>query len=273
MNCQELELILRDLVRDTARDSELWESALPHLESCPQCSARLANERALETGLRQLASEVLDINPTLQLETRLLDVFRQEQASRWAVRPCWWRAVGWRWALAGGSLALLAMALTWHRLPGRESGTGSSGSHQAKALPAPASNGPAGSGAMTGINEVRPKTLQPGTPERSRLKPSSRKQATTVQKIRNPIKKERTLKGLEEETAYFEPEVATQFIPFMGVDSIFSDEPQQLVRVKLPRSALETFGLPVNRERAREPVQADLLVGEDGLIRAIRFVH
>ncbi len=85
--------------------------------------------------------------------------------------------------------------------------------------------------------------------------------------------KQRTLKNLEVETAYFEPEVATEFIPFMAVGGISPEEQQQLVRVKLPRSALETFGLPVNRERARDPVQADVLLGEDGMVRAIRFVR
>jgi hypothetical protein len=41
----------------------------------------------------------------------------------------------------------------------------------------------------------------------------------------------------------------------------------------MPRSALIRLGLPVNVERADTPVKADLLVGEDGLARAIRFVR
>lgn len=50
-------------------------------------------------------------------------------------------------------------------------------------------------------------------------------------------------------------------------------ESGQLIRVQIPRSALVSFGLPVNVERADAPVTADLLLGEDGLARAIRFVR
>jgi len=45
------------------------------------------------------------------------------------------------------------------------------------------------------------------------------------------------------------------------------------VRVKLPRSALLVFGLPMNEERALEQVQADVMLSNDGLLRAIRFVQ
>jgi hypothetical protein len=50
-------------------------------------------------------------------------------------------------------------------------------------------------------------------------------------------------------------------------------ESGEVIRVQMPRSALITFGLPVNVERAGEMVKADLLIGEDGLARAIRFVR
>jgi hypothetical protein len=44
--------------------------------------------------------------------------------------------------------------------------------------------------------------------------------------------------------------------------------------VKLPRSALPgVSGLPMNMERAREPVQADVMLGEDGRALAVRFVR
>jgi hypothetical protein len=41
----------------------------------------------------------------------------------------------------------------------------------------------------------------------------------------------------------------------------------------MPRSALIAFGLPVNVEHADAPVNAELLLGEDGMARAIRFVR
>jgi hypothetical protein len=47
----------------------------------------------------------------------------------------------------------------------------------------------------------------------------------------------------------------------------------QLVRVELSRSAMLNMGLPVNMDRYGERVKADVLLGADGLARAIRFVQ
>jgi hypothetical protein len=47
----------------------------------------------------------------------------------------------------------------------------------------------------------------------------------------------------------------------------------QMLRIKLPRSAMLSYGLPVDPDRVDEPISADLVVGNDGMARAIRFVH
>jgi hypothetical protein len=73
--------------------------------------------------------------------------------------------------------------------------------------------------------------------------------------------------------AEIEQEVMTSFIP-VGVGAAFGlGERGSLVRVRLPRSALATFGLPINQSRVSDVVNADVLLGEDGLARAIRFVQ
>ena len=45
-----------------------------------------------------------------------------------------------------------------------------------------------------------------------------------------------------------------------------------VVRVEVPRSAMEAVGIAVSPERAAERVQADVMMGSDGLARAVRFV-
>ena len=45
------------------------------------------------------------------------------------------------------------------------------------------------------------------------------------------------------------------------------------LRVELPRSALSSFGIPVNAEQSGGRVKADVLLGDDGTARAIRFVR
>jgi hypothetical protein len=46
-----------------------------------------------------------------------------------------------------------------------------------------------------------------------------------------------------------------------------------VVRVQLPVSSLQLMGVPVNEESADLSVQADLLLGQDGLARAVRLVE
>jgi hypothetical protein len=68
-------------------------------------------------------------------------------------------------------------------------------------------------------------------------------------------------------------EVATEFIPLVHAGPYAQAEEGHLVRVELPRSALASFGLPVNAEAPGGRVKADVLMGQDGVARAIRFVR
>lgn len=72
------------------------------------------------------------------------------------------------------------------------------------------------------------------------------------------------------ESATRPQEVVTDFFPLMDPAPPF--ERGQLLRVELPASALQMVGLPVREDRLADSVQADVLVGEEGLPRAIRFV-
>jgi len=71
-----------------------------------------------------------------------------------------------------------------------------------------------------------------------------------------------------------EAERVTEFISLVaGAPAATPLEGGQLVRVQLPRAALASLGLPLNVERENESVKADVLLGNDGLARAIRFVR
>ncbi len=67
--------------------------------------------------------------------------------------------------------------------------------------------------------------------------------------------------------------VTTNFIPVIPCQSSDCMDRGQLVRVVLPRSSLLYFGLPTNEGLLHEGVVADLLISEDGVARAIRFVQ
>jgi len=68
-------------------------------------------------------------------------------------------------------------------------------------------------------------------------------------------------------------EVATRFYPLQDAANLPPFEYGSIVRVELPRSALRAVGLPVNENRLSERIDADILLGQDGLARAVRFVQ
>jgi hypothetical protein len=65
-------------------------------------------------------------------------------------------------------------------------------------------------------------------------------------------------------------EIVTDFFPLMDPAPPF--ERGKILRVELPASAMKMVGLPVHEEHLADSVEADVLVGEEGLPRAIRFV-
>ncbi len=65
-------------------------------------------------------------------------------------------------------------------------------------------------------------------------------------------------------------EIVTEFYPLMDVAPPF--EGGEILRVNLAAGAMRAVGLPVDEDRIMDPVQADVLVGQEGLARAIRFV-
>jgi hypothetical protein len=66
-------------------------------------------------------------------------------------------------------------------------------------------------------------------------------------------------------------EIVTEFYPLMEDPPPF--ERGELLRVSLPAAAMRSVGVPVSEDRLTELVQADVLVGQEGLARAIRFVN
>ncbi len=65
-------------------------------------------------------------------------------------------------------------------------------------------------------------------------------------------------------------EIVTQFYPLMDTPPPF--ERGELVRVSLPASALQKAGFEVEGAGPDDKVEVDVLMGEEGLARAVRFV-
>lgn len=64
-----------------------------------------------------------------------------------------------------------------------------------------------------------------------------------------------------------------EFVPLPYGENFSEGDSGMVVRVEMTRGTLETLGYPVDEANANEVIQADLLVGEDGLPRAVRLVQ
>lgn len=92
--------------------------------------------------------------------------------------------------------------------------------------------------------------------------------ATVARVARAPRKLARKITAVRPPESH---EVVTDFFPLMNPAPSLGRG--QMLRVQLPAAAMQTVGLPVREEHLDDLVQADVLVGEEGMPRAIRFVR
>jgi anti-sigma factor RsiW len=68
-------------------------------------------------------------------------------------------------------------------------------------------------------------------------------------------------------------EADASFYPLPEAEALPAVETAMVVRVQLPVSSLQLMGVPVDDGRADASVQAELLLGQDGLARAVRLAQ
>jgi len=231
-----------------------------HAEICGRCASRLGDERALSAGLKSLAVSDEGKAAPASVEAALLEAFRA-QASNPPARRLPVRSRGWpRWALAAAAAILIAFGFIVYRAIQNESQIDDQVVAKKRPAPQPSIN--------PGAQVV--KENGPTEPPRGSRAPQSRR-GNRARPSRPFIH--------DSITAYSnDSEYTTDFFPLSYSDDQKPVESGEVIRVRvirvqMPRPALIAFGLPVNVERADVPVKADLLVGEDGLARAIRFVR
>jgi hypothetical protein len=254
MNCHDFEGIASDLAKDHLMVADQRERALAHSASCAHCAERLADERTLTDGLRLLAKTASEQAPA-SVEQSLLKAFRDQRTARPAVSIY---ATRRRWMYVAASVAAIALIVTILAFATR---------NRESQPPVPE-------------KAVIPTPLTPEAPRQSPSTTITPEKTVAVRSSRAAGKALATArasrsKPLNYETEKLNPsdEIATEFIPLMNREALSQMDGGQVMRVELPRSALMTFGLPMDMERATERIKADVLVGNDGLARAIRFVR
>jgi hypothetical protein len=250
MNCQKFEIIVNDIAREQIIDAGARVQALRHSDGCQHCAERLADERTITAQLRDLVESMEETGAPARVEARLLAAFNQ-MARAQSPAPALSIRLGRRRylaaAIAAGLLLVCGLAaIRWQR-----------------AQPASREDGPALVADAGSAFAISPATVSGAMPVKSNVAQAaaSRPRPST----KRPVK--------PETDSAANTEIATDFLP-MGYGSTTNlQEGGQMVRVELPRSAMASFGLPVNMDRANEKVKADVLLGVDGLAHAIRFVR
>ncbi len=251
MNCREFEDIVNDLARAKMIEAASRAAGLAHAEVCGRCAARLADERALSAGLKSLAESDERESAPASVEAVLLEAFRAQASNPAPIQSRRWL----RRALAVAAAILIAFGFIVYRAIQNKPQKGNEALMARTPTPAPS---------------VKPE----GRIVKENAEPEPRRALRGLRPHR--AKRPRSDKPviIDSVTAYAEEsEYATDFIPLTYGGDQKSLERGQVIRVQMPRSALIAFGLPVNVERADSPVKADLVLGEDGMAQAIRFVR
>lgn len=68
-------------------------------------------------------------------------------------------------------------------------------------------------------------------------------------------------------------DLASTFYPLPEADELPPAETTLVVRVQLPVSSLQLMGFPLDEDASAEPVQAEVLLGQDGLARGVRVIQ
>ena len=252
MNCQKFEDLGSDIAREQILDVSVRSEALDHSSECGRCAAKLEDEFAITVRLRNFASSFESVGAPAMVRAQLFAAF-EERAPVSSPLPSTSPKLYWISAIA--AVLLIVLALTTFRA--RQS--------------APANP----KEAVRVAQAAAPGTLVAPTPTTAgdyQMQPSVTGTRTLTARPNRHNASLRT-NPAEPKGPTGNNEIATDFLPvtYGGVANLADGG--RMVRVELPRSAMASFGLPVNMDRANEKVKADVLVGVDGLAHAIRFVR
>lgn len=261
MTCRDFENIVSDLAAGSLMEARLRDRALRHSAVCAACAARLKAERALDAGLRALSESDESKQAPAHLKFALRAAFDQQvktSASPVLSLPragAFTRMDWMRWGLAAAALILFAVTAALLSRNVALNSNNMSGGVGLEPTPTPAAPEPTPPRII--LPDNRPRKIERQVAGVS--EPSTKRRATRRDAALNHVASNNETVG--------------EYIPLTYLADATAMESGIVVRVELSRSALIAMGLPVNIERTDSRVKADVVVGDDGVARAVRFVQ
>lgn len=270
MSCQDFIKVVEELADGRLMEAAARDAGLAHAALCVGCAARLSEARGVGAGLKVAARAETEEAPA-RVREALLAAFaarhgvageRHEEArpanvvtlrSRRAARV--WFAAG-----AAAAAAVILLSLTLNSLV-RLSPDGSPSKPQE-------------------VSETRPLPAQ--TPaglkvERQGILVGGTSAQTAPFKKRTAARATKTARNFKNETRGASAAVAqsngNEYLPLTYLSDATAIESGTVVRVELSRTALISLGVPVEPNRSDETLKADVVLGDDGVARAIRLVQ
>ncbi len=239
---------LRDAIVEMARGEHAGPGTLAaiesHLEHCAACAALLERERRLSQGLRAL-SAAAPAAPSEALSRRLLDAFAERQPAQPVIARGASRIAGNGWLRAAAAVVVATGGvLLW-------SSTGNK----------PANDKPRDASASVAESRTPDAMLPPSSVQSAA---DVRRGSATALASRQPRRsRQRALPAVVRPVG---------FVALPGAAGLPDFESGEIVRIEIPLTSLPTYGIEILPDAQGSPVEADLLVGQDGQARAIRLV-
>jgi hypothetical protein len=248
MFCRDFEKTAGDLAAGRLLEAGKRERAIRHASECSACAMRLNAERTLEAGLRALSEGAEDGEAPPHLKTALRAVFdRQVKAAPvLTYAPARSRNSARRWMVAAALILLaVAVALLSRSTNSKKDIDRSDGGNTAQREPS------------------RQPVIEPDNQKQKIERYVAKK---------TPIERRTHRRSAPPDDMASNNEAVTDYIPLTYLADATAVESGTVLRVELPPSALVTMGLPAPVERTDSRVKADVVVGDDGVPRAVRFV-
>lgn len=258
MNCQEFNELLNELASDRLLDALARKRALVHAGGCETCARQLAAQRALTAGLIEFADLTSRELPPARIKQQLRAAVAERRVAPTAApvsatvlpfKP----AAKWSWqrqALAAA--ASILVLLTGSTLLWRNSISTDQTKLAALATPSPA---------------VAPVVQE------SPLGSPAAVVASQVAQQRQSVKRRQVRRARVVEPETDEQELASEFVPL----TLDTDERAlangTLVRLEVSRARLIAMGLPLRIEADRDTINAEVMMGDNGVAYAIRVVR
>ena len=264
MTCGDYQDLIIDIARGDAVDQTSREEARRHAVLCAQCGAQQQEQQWLTAQFRAIAQADETLQAPERVEIAALAAWRATYAAEpvpvlpaatTAARPQARLSSG-RWLMSGVAVsslaaAALAMLFIWPSQSGSSRGT-----------TAPVTPVAEGTSARATVSEPATTSGTVATVARNTESRGGREDAMPTERPR-VLRTASTTKTVPRD----------EFLPLPYVEPLRSTEARHVVRVSMTSGDEMILGvLPADR-RTGQPFEADVLVGEDGIARAIRVVR